>query len=95
MARNFQDLGDVQKEVMEIVWKLGEASVHDVIDHLDRGKKPAYTTILTVMQVLERKEWLTHRKEGRRGVHLQPRFIPRSGAEPDVASAPGRLVSRG
>lgn len=62
-------LGKLQREVMEIVWKAGEASVHSVIERMPRRKKPAYTTILTVMQNLESAGWLTHRQEGRSYVY--------------------------
>lgn len=58
-------LGSLQREVMETVWDAGEASVHSVIERLSRDKKPAYTTILTVMQNLENAGWLTHRQDGR------------------------------
>jgi BlaI family penicillinase repressor len=63
--RSVDRLGSLQREVMEVVWDAGEASVHSVIELLSRDKKPAYTTILTVMQNLERAGWLTHRQEGR------------------------------
>ena len=66
MAKKSIDrLGSLQREVMEIVWSEGEASVHSVIEKLSRDKKPAYTTILTVMQNLENAGWLTHRQDGR------------------------------
>ena len=63
--KSIHQLGELQKTVMEIVWNLGECTVHQVIEHLPRNKKPAYTTILTVMQKLEKAGWLKHRREGR------------------------------
>src|SRR5262245_29017937 len=68
MARkSLDDLGVLQKAVMETVWELGEATVQQVLDRLgrDRDKSPAYTTILTVLQKLEKGGWVTHRAEGR------------------------------
>lgn len=62
---SFDRLGRLQREVMEAVWDAGEASVHSVVERLSRDKKPAYTTILTVMQNLENAGWLRHRQEGR------------------------------
>lgn len=61
---SLDDLGDLQKAVMEIVWQLGEASVNQVRAKLSR-RKLAYTTILSVMQKLDKTGWLTHREEGR------------------------------
>ena len=63
--KSAERLGSLQRKVMEIVWDLGEASVHSVIERLSRAKKPAYTTILTVMQNLESSGWLRHRQDGR------------------------------
>jgi BlaI family penicillinase repressor len=76
MARkSLDDLGALQKAVMETVWELGEASVQQVLDRLgrDRDKAPAYTTILTVLQKLEKGGWLTHRAEGRSYVYRPTR----------------------
>ena len=66
MARGSIDkLGALQKAVMEAVWELGEASVQQVRDRLGREPLPAYTTVLSVMQKLEKAGWLSHRAEGR------------------------------
>lgn len=66
MARGSLDrLGTLQQAVMEVLWKMGEGTVAQVRDRL-RGKKPlAYTTVLTVMQKLEKAGWVGHREEGR------------------------------
>jgi len=66
---SIDDLGDLQKAVMEIVWTLGEASVNQVREKLGRRRKLAYTTILSVMQKLDKSGWLTHREEGRAYVY--------------------------
>jgi len=71
--RSLDDLGTLQRAVMEIVWRLGEATVRQVLDGLDRRKEPAYTTILSVMQKLERLGWLKHRAEGRSYVYSPAR----------------------
>jgi BlaI family penicillinase repressor len=66
---SLDDLGDLQKAVMEIVWQLGEATVNQVREKLGRRKRLAYTTVLTVMQKLDKSGWLTHREEGRAYVY--------------------------
>lgn len=71
--RSIDELGALQKAVMETVWSLGEATVGQVRDRLDREPPPAYTTILSVMQKLEKAGWLTHRPEGRSYVYLPTR----------------------
>ena len=63
--KSLDNLGKLQRGVIEVVWKLGEASVHQVRGQLGRRKKPAYTTVLTAMQKLEKAGWLRHRTEGK------------------------------
>src|SRR5687768_5367118 len=42
-------------EIMDILWRLGEASVREVCDALTERKRPAYTTVQTIVQRLEQK----------------------------------------
>ncbi len=80
MARKSIDaLGELQKSVMEAVWELGEATVGQVRDRLNREPPPAYTTILSVMQKLEKAGWLTHRAAGRSYVYLPTRSRDEAG----------------
>jgi BlaI family transcriptional regulator, penicillinase repressor len=67
--RPFDRLGALQRAVMEIVWRAGEATVQQVRDRLPGKKRPAYTTVLSVMQKLERAGWLRHREAGRAYVY--------------------------
>jgi predicted transcriptional regulator len=81
MARKSIDaLGELQKAVMETVWEHGEATVGQVRELLKREPQPAYTTILSVMQKLEKAGWLTHRTEGRGYVYLPTRSRDEAGA---------------
>ena len=50
---------------MKIVWQKGQASVRDVYETLLERRKIAYTTVMTMMRVLERKGYLKARREKR------------------------------
>ena len=51
-------------EVMDVVWRLGRASVQDVVDSLERPL--AYTTVMTTLRILEQRRGVLQRvKEGR------------------------------
>lgn len=81
MARaSIDELGELQKAVMEAVWGLGEATVQQVREHLGRDPEPAYTTVLSVMQKLEKAGWLGHRAEGRAYVYVPTRSRDEAGA---------------
>ncbi len=60
-------LGDLEREVMNIVWATGETPVRTVLGILNAqsGRDRAYTTVMTVMANLARKGLLTRRREGR------------------------------
>ena len=56
-------------QIMKIVWELGAATVKDVCDSISKRKATAYTTILTLMGILEEKGALSHSRSGRAYVY--------------------------
>jgi len=79
-AKLLDDLGQLQRAVIEVVWELGEASVHQVREKLSKKKKLACTTVLTAMQKLEKAGWLRHRSEGKVYVYKPTRTRDEAGA---------------
>jgi predicted transcriptional regulator len=71
--RPLDNLGELQLAVMNVVWDLGQATVNQVRDQLAAERELAYTTILSVMQKLEKAGWLKHRSDGRTYVYLPRR----------------------
>ena len=62
-------LGRIELQIMNVVWEKGKATVHDVKDVLGKGRKPAYSTILTMMRKLEAKGYLEHDVDDRTYVY--------------------------
>lgn len=56
-------LTHAEEEVMQILWNLGKGFVKDVIDRMPEPK-PAYNTVSTVIRVLEKKDFISHRQYG-------------------------------
>jgi predicted transcriptional regulator len=56
---------DSERTILEVLWGQDEASVREVADELSRNKPVAYTTVLTMLNVLSKKGLVTHRPEGR------------------------------
>jgi len=54
-----------QREIMEIIWDRGEATVAEVRRALCEKREIARNTVQTTMVRLEAKGWLKHREEGR------------------------------
>ncbi len=62
-APDATNLGFLERELMEHVWKLDEVSVTDVHEQLDG--RLAYTTVMTTLDRLFKKGILQRRKQGR------------------------------
>jgi len=54
---------DRELDVMAVLWDLGKATVTEVRDHL--SDELAYTTVLTVLRILETKGHVAHEQVGR------------------------------
>ncbi len=57
-------LGDLEADIMEVVWANGEVTVREVSDFLKRRREIAYTTVMTVMTRLADKGLLRKVKQG-------------------------------
>ena len=58
-------LTEVELELMSTLWQLGEGSVRDVLAHLPRGRNLAYTSVSTILRILEGKRLAKSRKVGK------------------------------
>ena len=76
-------------ELMAILWSLEEASVAEVIDRLPRSRDVAYTTVSTILRILEDKGFVVSRKEGRS--HL---YSPRVSKESYETKSLKQLVNK-
>jgi predicted transcriptional regulator len=58
-------LTEVELELMNIVWELGGGTVADVLARLPAERPLAYTSVATMLRILEQKGVLASKKEGR------------------------------
>jgi len=59
--------------LMKILWRRGRATVRDVYEELRQTRQVAYTTVMTMLNVLEKKGHLAKRAEGRSYVYAPVR----------------------
>ena len=87
-------LHELDREVMEQVWRRGEATVRDVLEALNagNGRERAYTTVLTVMATLYRKGLLVRRREGRTDIYA-PALSRDEYAQARARAGAGALVA--
>jgi len=65
MRRPSPTLTPQELEIMKVVWSRGDATVRDVYEALLQERRIAYTTVMTMMNVLEKKGHLRKKVEGR------------------------------
>src|SRR6201990_2136981 len=65
MRRRSTTLTEQELEIMKIVWERESATVRDVYEALLERRKVAYTTVMTMMKILEQKNYLKKSKAAR------------------------------
>lgn len=71
MARKFRPrpiekpLTPTELEMMNIIWRLGSCSVHRIAEELPLDRQLAYTSVSTVVRILEKKGFLESITHGR------------------------------
>ena len=55
---------DLELQVLSVLWEIGPATVRQLRQAMPDGKKRAYTTVLSVLQVMEKKRLVTHDRQG-------------------------------
>jgi len=68
-------LGKVELEIYQIVVRLGTASVQDVVNEINRERKTAYTSVMTLMKNLADKGFLSFEKSGKKYLY-RPKVAP-------------------
>src|SRR2546423_993955 len=67
---------DRELEALKVLWDRGEATVRDLADAMNEnaaqsgGDELAYTTVLSLLQVMEQKSLVAHRREGKAYVYV-------------------------
>jgi predicted transcriptional regulator len=65
-SRRLRPFGELEAAIMELLWHADASRlVRDVVSELQPERPLAYTTVMTVMDNLHRKGWLTRKRDGR------------------------------
>lgn len=60
---------ELELQVLAVLWRQGPATAREVLEALPDGKRRAYTTVLSVLQVMEKKGLLSHSTRGAANVY--------------------------
>lgn len=66
--RKSPTLTEVELELMDVLWDKGQATVAEIVETLPEARL-AYSSVLTMMRILEQKGYVAHEKEGRAFVY--------------------------
>ena len=80
---------DGELRLMNVLWERGQATVGEIVEALNARPKPAYNTVLTLLRIMEKKGYVSHRKEGRAFT-----FLPKVDRADASRSALQTLVNR-
>lgn len=62
-------LTDGELRLMQVLWEKGQSTVSEVVAALKTRPRPAYNTVLTLLGIMEKKGFVTHKKDGRAFVY--------------------------
>ncbi len=89
MQKKFKPLGELEAEIMTILWDLKNASVRAVVTRLHKKRNVAYTTIMTTMSRLHAKGVLK-RHEDSSGAYI---YTPTEDKQNFLANVSGNMIN--
>ena len=72
MKKRARVLGLQELQIMNVVWDRGRVTVRDVYETLRRRRQIAYTTVMTMMNILDQKGFLKKTPGGDRAFVYEP-----------------------
>lgn len=91
MPEKYQ-LTPVEHELMEILWKLGHGTVRDVLACLPAKRDLAYTSVSTILRILQQKKILAAEKIGKQHIY-KPILTKQSFAKHSVTTMVKQIFS--
>ena len=67
---------DRELEALKVLWERGEATIREIADAMNSQSKKsgeaaiAYTTVLSLLQVMEQKRLVDHRRDGKAYIYV-------------------------
>ena len=89
MSKTPLRLGNLQLQILQVLWDQGPATVTEVQQRLPEGHGLAYTTVATMLRKMEARRLVTHEVQGRRFIYQAA--VP---AEDVTRSMAGDLLDR-
>lgn len=88
--KKISSLTDLELDVMNVVWKLGNATVRQIVEDMRAYRPLAYTTVQTVLTILTQKGFVEYSPKGRAYVY-RPLVQPEGVRQETVSAVVDRL----
>lgn len=89
MKQKFKPLGELEAEIMAVLWNLKNASVRAVVNRLRKKREVAYTTIMTTMSRLYAKGVLKRHQDAS-GAYI---YTPTEDKQDFLAHVSGNMIT--
>ena len=73
--KNQKPLTAAELEMMNILWRIGPCTIGQMLESLAPGRELAYTSVSTIVRILEQKGFVSSEKAGRG--HLYSAAVPK------------------
>ncbi len=82
---------DAEMQVLSVLWKQGPSTARQVLEVMPDGKPRSYTTVLSIMQVMEKKGLLKRKGMAGRAIVYKPAITAKRVAKPAFKDLLGRV----
>lgn len=79
--------GDLERAIMDIAWRKGQVTVREVVESIQKKRRIAYTTVMTVMARLAEKGVLSRQEKS--GAYV---YCPCQAKETFYTTASGKII---
>lgn len=69
VLQSMKELTKAEEQVMQILWDLQEGFLRDIVQKFPEPK-PAPTTVSTIVRILERKDFVSHKSYGTNNMYF-------------------------
>ncbi len=80
---------DLELQILSVLWERGPSTTRELLGQIPDGKERAYTSVLSMLQLMEKKGFVTRKREG-----LADRWRPVAGKGKVLGPYLGGLVRR-
>ncbi len=85
-------LTENELDVMKVLWHEAPLKVGDILERIHRKTKPAYTSLLTLVQAMEKKGYIEHLQEGKAYAYF-PKLLQSDFTHTEVKRVAKRLFN--